>query len=128
MKTVIDSSVILAGLLEQEDFVLPMEMFADAIMSTVNVEEIYGVLSRNGLDTEPAEDVLSDARIEIVPLSLGVARAAGRLEALTKTAGLSLGDRCCLGLARETGARILTADRAWAQFADALGIEIRLIR
>lgn len=42
-------------------------------------------------------------------------RAAGLW---TPTGGLSLGDRCCLALARRLGASaILTADRAWSGLA-----------
>lgn len=42
--------------------------------------------------------------------------------------GLSLGDRLCLALAKVKARPALTGDRAWAEVADAIGVEILLIR
>ena len=42
-----------------------------------------------------------------------LAIASGKLRASTRTLGLSLGDRCCLALALEHGAEVVTADRPW---------------
>ena len=42
------------------------------------------------------------------------AEAAGVLRAVTRSAGLSLGDRACLALARSLGATALTTDCPWA--------------
>ncbi len=44
----------------------------------------------------------------------------------TKFLGLSLGDRACLALAMEEQAIAVTADKAWAQLA--LGVSIQVIR
>mgnify|MGYP001269866413 FL=1 len=46
----------------------------------------------------------------------------------TKRVGLSHGDRACLALAKKMGFPAVTADRAWAEIADAIGIEVVLIR
>jgi PIN domain nuclease of toxin-antitoxin system len=45
---------------------------------------------------------------------------------MTRSAGLSVGDRACLGLAKELDLPVVTADRMWASLD--LGIEIELIR
>jgi PIN domain nuclease of toxin-antitoxin system len=45
---------------------------------------------------------------------------------MTRAAGLSLGDRACLALARERRIPALTADRAWSHLQ--LGIEIQTVR
>ena len=50
------------------------------------------------------------------------------MRTLTDRIGLSLGDRFCLALARRTGLAALTADRAWSEVAEALGIAVTLIR
>jgi PIN domain nuclease of toxin-antitoxin system len=44
----------------------------------------------------------------------------------TRRTGVSMGDRFCLALAQETGARALTADRRWKDLD--LGVTITLIR
>jgi ribonuclease VapC len=45
----------------------------------------------------------------------------------TRHAGLSLGDRACLALAKSAQLAALTADRAWAECAE-LGIDIKYLR
>ena len=45
---------------------------------------------------------------------------------VTRAAGLSLGDRACLALAKSQGGLVLTADRVWATLD--IGVEIELIR
>jgi len=51
---------------------------------------------------------------------------AARLRPLTRAAGLSLGDRACLALARRRGAAAITADSARAALS--LDVEVRSIR
>ena len=50
----------------------------------------------------------------------------GILRTLTKSAGLSLGDRACLGLAKKLGVPVLTADRTWLDLS--IGVKVRAIR
>ena len=57
-----------------------------------------------------------------------VALVAGRLRAQTSEAGLSLGDRFCLALALRDGLPAMTADKQWRVVADAVGVQIVVIR
>jgi PIN domain nuclease of toxin-antitoxin system len=59
---------------------------------------------------------------------LTAALAAGHLRPATRGAGLSLGDRSCLALARTLGLPALTADRSWLGVADAVGVRVEMIR
>ncbi len=42
--------------------------------------------------------------------------------------GLSLGDRACLALTRETGGIAYTTDRAWKTIGEEFDIPVRLLR
>lgn len=72
--------------------------------------------------------VLRAGDLIVEPFTLGDAVVSGQLRAVTKQHGLSLGDRACLGLGKRLGLSVLTADRAWASIADAVGLVVRVIR
>jgi ribonuclease VapC len=60
-----------------------------------------------------------------VPFDAEMAYRAGCLRSLTKSAGLSFGDRACLALADSLDVPALTSDRAWASLN--LNIRVQLI-
>ena len=64
--------------------------------------------------------------VELVEFSTEQATIAAGLAQITRVAGLSLGDRACLALARERRIPAMTADRAWRRLQ--LGIEIQTVR
>ena len=64
--------------------------------------------------------------LEVVGFELEQAYQCALLRPLTKSAGLSLGDRACLALAQQRGQPVITADRAWATLA--LGVTMTVIR
>ena len=49
----------------------------------------------------------------MLPVTAAGDIASGKLRVSTRALGLSLGDRCCLALALEHGAEVVTADRPW---------------
>ncbi len=53
---------------------------------------------------------------------------AGSLRAPTASAGLSLGDRFCLALAKRLGAAAYTADKAWRDVAAEVETKVVSIR
>jgi PIN domain nuclease of toxin-antitoxin system len=129
---VLDASALLAYLRDEPgaDDVADA-IAAGAVVSTVNLAEIYGTVAFWGLEPEQLEAELTargllEGAIAVEPFTPADAIDVGRLRPLTRTAGLSLADRACLALARRTGARVLTADTAWTNVA--VGVEIRLIR
>ena len=73
-------------------------------------------------------ELTSQFSAQIVPFDEDLALAAGALAPSTKSASLSLGDRACFALALRLGAKVLTADRVWARVAEAVGVEVELIR
>jgi len=62
----------------------------------------------------------------VIPFDGLQARTAARLRAMTRHAGLSLGDRACLALGDRLGYPVVTADRVWAGLQ--VGTEIIMIR
>ncbi len=128
MTVVIDSSALLAALLEEDGAEMAEEALLNAMISTVNLAECVEVIERRGLKWDAVAGLLQLTTLNIAPLLVSEAVAAGQLAGLTRPAGLSLGDRCCLALAKSRQLPILTADRAWLPFGEPLGLEIRTIR
>ena len=125
---VIDASAILAAILGEAGGDLVFDRLDDAIVSTVNVAEVYTYAAINNLPTEAIDAFFTDTGIGIASFDHVQAVTAGQLASLTRKAGLSLGDRSCLALAKLREAEVLTADRPWQQVADAVGLTITLLR
>lgn len=125
---IIDASAILAAILGETGGDAVFDMLDDAAVSTVNVAEVYTYAALNDLPTDAIDAFFADTGIEIAPFDQHQAVTAGQLASVTRKAGLSLGDRSCLALARTRDAEVLTADRPWEQVADATGLTITLLR
>jgi PIN domain nuclease of toxin-antitoxin system len=125
---VIDASAILAAILGEAGGDSVFDLLGEAIASTVNVAEVYTYAAVNGLPTDAIDAFFADTGIEIASFDHAQAVTAGRLASITRKAGLSLGDRSCLALAKLRQAEVLTADRPWQQVADAAELTITLLR
>ncbi|PKQ00442.1 MAG: twitching motility protein PilT [Alphaproteobacteria bacterium HGW-Alphaproteobacteria-13] len=125
---IIDASAILAAILGETGGDAVFDMLDDAAVSTVNVAEVYTYAALNDLPTDAIDAFFADTGIEIAPFDQRQAITAGQLVSVTRKAGLSLGDRSCLALAKTRDAEVLTADRPWQQVADGAGLTITLLR
>jgi ribonuclease VapC len=125
---VIDASAILAAILGEPGGDAVFDMLDEAIVSTVNVAEVYTYTAINELSTEAIDAFFADTGIAIVSFDWVQAVTAGQLASITRKAGLSLADRSCLALAKLRNAEVLTADRPWQQFAGTTGLTITLLR
>ncbi|HEY0832584.1 MAG TPA: type II toxin-antitoxin system VapC family toxin [Azospirillum sp.] len=122
-----DSSAILALLWDEPGADAVAAVIERAALSAVNWSEIAALLVSRGMPDEQLETALKALPIAaVVPFDRDQAEAAGRLRRDTRHAGLSLGDRACLALAKRCGLPVLTADRIWGSLD--LGIDVRLIR
>ena len=110
---VLDSSALLAVLLDEPAAAGILPRLSGALMSTVNLAETLGRMGAEGLD--PAEYAVEIAGLGVIatPVSEAHALDAARLRPTTRHLGLSLGDRLCLALARERNLPVLTMDRQW---------------
>jgi ribonuclease VapC len=125
---VLDTSALLAMLLVEPGGVRVQKVITDASMSTINLGETVGLLTRQGFDLPAIRRLLDALPFDRVLFDEDQAYAAGLLLPLTRPAGLSLGDRACLALAAKLGVPALTADRAWSSVATAVGVDVQLIR
>ena len=103
-------------------------MASGPIICTANLSEVMAVLVRDGMAASDAAGIIADLPIDVVDLTLDLALSAGALIALTRRAGLSLGDRVCLALAIRERLPAVTADTGWTTIADAVGVTVQLIR
>jgi PIN domain nuclease of toxin-antitoxin system len=122
---VIDASAALA-LLRREAGWEAVARLESRVISTVNLAEVGSYLMNDGYAHSEMAFVVSGLEARLEAFDREHAFEAARLRPLTKSAGLSLGDRACLALARLRALPVMTADRAWAHLD--LGIRVMLIR
>jgi ribonuclease VapC len=123
---VVDSSVVLAILANENGAIYASPRIERAIISAVNLVEIVTKLVDWGYEAAVIEALLYQLSLSVVHFGEPQALSAGALRTQTCVKGLSLGDRACLALAQTTGRIALTADRAWADLD--IGVQIEVIR
>ena len=125
---VLDSSAVIALLLQEPGHDKVAAHLSDPRMSAVNLSEVIGHFVRGGLSSSDVSAMLRPLAITIADADEQAAQRAGELRAITSDAGLSLGDRFCIALALRDRVPVLTGDRQWATIADKIGVDVILIR
>ena len=128
MRAVADSSALLALILDEPGASEVEPLLDSLVISTVNLAEVVAALARDGNPEEEVRGIVGDLALTAVAPDEEMAIDAGLLRAATDPAGLSLGDRFCLALARRLAAPVLTADKAWRRIERAAAVQIRTIR
>jgi len=125
---VLDSSAVLAVILEEPGAASVEAYLPGAKLSAVNLGEVVAKLRDLGMPAPTVEAVLDGFQVDIRPHDRDDAMDAGFLRPATRAAGLSLGDRACLALAASLGLPAITADRSWQSIAADVGVQIASIR
>jgi ribonuclease VapC len=131
-KLVLDASAFLAYLRDEPGAEIVENALIDGCyISIINWIEVLSKIVDLG---ESPDDIilqfknegLLENSLEIIACSEEDAVTIAKLRPLTKSAGLSLGDRACLALGKRLNLPVLTADKVWSSLS--LGITITLIR
>ena len=123
---VLDASALLCLLVGEPGASRVEAVLFRSQVSAVNYAEVVSRLVDKGEYDDEMRSDLTDLVLSVVAVDRDLAELAGLLRADTRTAGLSLGDRCCLALAKRTSAVALTADRVWATLS--VGVRVELLR
>ena len=133
-RVALDASALLALVFDE----IGADVVEDAIarvayISQINWIEVLSTLAERGRDPDDVVSALTSAgvlgdNLIIQPLDDAQMRTIARLRPLTRSIGLSLGDRACLALAQALDVPALTSDRAWLDVAQVEHIEILTLR
>ena len=125
-RKVLDTSVIMAILLDEPGQDVAATLVSGAVLSSVNFAEILTKCLEKTVPLDVALDYIRDSEIETASFDADVAVIAGRLFATARKGVLSLGDRACIATAISQKATVVTADRVWAELN--LPCPVELIR
>jgi len=123
---VLDSSAVLALLQNEAGAAVVGQLVYGALLSAVNLTEVYSKLIGKGLSAPFTWQRISSLQCDVCPYTGEQARIAAELMPITRSYGLSQGDRACLALAIQRKGTVYTTDKVWKKLS--LGIEIEVIR
>ena len=125
-EVVLDASAILALLNKETGSEEVLKFIGKAAMSTVNLSEVIAKLADAGIPEEDIREIISHLNLEVIDFNQEQALKAGILRPITKSIGLSFGDRACLALGIILNQPVLTTDRLWGNIN--VGVEVRILR
>lgn len=120
---VLDASAVLTVIQEEIGSDLVEPYLRMAAIGAVNLAEVVAKLQDRGLTDDEIDHAVLLLDLDVCPFDAPSAIVAGKLRGPTRHAGLSLGDRACLALARSLGATALTTDRAWVKLQIDIPVE-----
>lgn len=125
---VLDASALIAMLKQEPGGDKVAEIIGDSKITAINHAEVISHFCHAGMPIAEVDAMLRPLPLVIVSADEKLARLAGHLRTLTSSAGLSLGDRFCLALAQLENLPAWTSDRNWQTIAEAVEVEITIIR
>jgi ribonuclease VapC len=130
MLYVMDASAILALMQAEKGWEVVDDLIREqqCVASCVNIAEVGTRMIDKGLAPSQLERTLKESDIQPVDFDLEQSTLCAELRLSTKFAGLSLGDRACLALAKLMDGTAVTSDRAWLDIAKITQIKVKMIR
>ena len=125
---VLDASAVIALLKGERGASKVGAVLADAVVGVFNQAEVVSHFVQAGAPLDEVRTMLGALPYAVVAADEALGWDAGALRAATSSAGLSLGDRFCLALAKRMNVPAVTADRAWKDVAAAAGVKVQVIR
>jgi PIN domain nuclease of toxin-antitoxin system len=126
-KIVFDASALIALFAKENGYELIKKHMKDAIISSVNIAEVYKYcIETQGLTEDEARNLIKLSDIKITHFTSDQALISARLITKTKQYGLSLGDRACIALAISGGHDIISCDQIWQKLD--VGVKIIMAR
>jgi ribonuclease VapC len=125
-RIVLDASALLAFVHGEPGAERVAAVLGEAVISAVNLAEAVTKLVLTTGSADRTLQLIAETEVEVIDFDQSLAQETGALAALTRTRGLSLGDRACLALARREQAIAMTADHAWRNLD--IGVEVQFIR
>ena len=127
--SVVDTSAIMAYLNQEAGQDVVDEWLDRGVaVSALGIQETMSNLVRTNVERSAATEAITALGLTVHDLNESLAIEAGAMISVTRSKGLSHGDRACLALAKLLGVPAVTADRPWKELADDLGVEVVLIR
>ena len=102
------------------------ELLDGAFISAVNWSEVLQKALAGGVDVSGLEEDVRALGVEIRPFDAVDARGAAEVWSRARRAGLALGDRACLALARRLERVAVTTDRTWQGLR--IGVRVLVVR
>jgi PIN domain nuclease of toxin-antitoxin system len=127
-KHLLDTSALIALLKKEPGYEEIEDIIANSAISSVNLSELVAVLARSGISDLDIDEMIKDIVPEIIPFCEYTSIKAGKLLTITKTYGLSLGDRACIATGDFYEMEIHTTDKAWLKVQSEITAKITVIR
>ena len=126
-KCVLDASALLALIQDEPGANVIKPLLKNAVMSTINVVECLTVLQRFEMLPSEGYCLIQEIIQKIVSFEPYHIQKCAELQSVTKSKGLSLGDRACITLGLHLNLPIYTADKIWSELT-VEGADIHIIR
>ena len=126
MSFVLDASVLLAIVSDEPGADTALELSRQANLSWINAGEVLTKVVDRGGSIDDAMELFTGLNLTFHPFGEVDAIVVAELRPLTRSLGLSFGNRACLALGRRLALSVLTAEKRWPELD--LDIDIRLIR
>jgi PIN domain nuclease of toxin-antitoxin system len=90
--------------------------------------EVGSKLIDYGLPPEEFPRIARQLQIDIIDFNTEQSIKSAQIRKITRSVGLSLGDRACVALTQLMQGCVVTSDRAWLDIAEATQIKVMMIR